>query len=548
MKVNMLLTVFLLFLCLTNVQLFAQKKGQFSGDLQMAAKFYERDSLRNAFGNPFYDDQFYGAEGWLQLNYKIAGFDMGLRFDLFQNTSVFNPTVPFSEQGIGRWYISKGIKKLHITVGHFYEQYGSGAVFRAYEARPLGIDQAMMGINLEYELSEQWRIKAFTARQKNIFDLYKPLVKGGNIEGYMTVKRGNGKNIGFSPGIAVINRTLDRQTMDEVVTEVNTYDLENRFIPKFNTYLFSLYNTLQLGNFSWYLELAGKTEDVLRDLNGVLVNPETGYVGYTTLTYSQKGLGIVLQGKVTEKFDFRVSPNEILNRGVVNYLPSLTRQNTYRLTSRYNAATQPLGEIALQADVTYKVSKRVGVTANFSNITNLDNDLLFREIYVDATLKSPKGSKKRWKAVGGLQMVDYNQQAFEQKGDWVHTLTPFTEFILRLDRKKSIRAELQYMLTKRNYRLFGQEDPNPDKPQDFGDWIWGMVEFNIAPRWSFVVGNMHSFGRKVSFPTVLVALTQKATRLSLSYGKQPDGVICTGGICRFEPAFSGVRFDLTTSF
>ncbi|MFN9380586.1 MAG: DUF6029 family protein, partial [Bacteroidota bacterium] len=35
---------------------------------------------------------------------------------------------------------------------------------------------------------------------------------------------------------------------------------------------------------------------------------------------------------------------------------------------------------------------------------------------------------------------------------------------------------------------------------------------------------------------------------SLSYIKQVEGVICTGGICRLEPAFSGVRLSLNSSF
>ncbi|HEY1045054.1 MAG TPA: DUF6029 family protein [Bacteroidia bacterium] len=34
----------------------------------------------------------------------------------------------------------------------------------------------------------------------------------------------------------------------------------------------------------------------------------------------------------------------------------------------------------------------------------------------------------------------------------------------------------------------------------------------------------------------------------MSYIKQVQGVNCTGGICRVEPAFSGVRLSLSTSF
>jgi hypothetical protein len=40
----------------------------------------------------------------------------------------------------------------------------------------------------------------------------------------------------------------------------------------------------------------------------------------------------------------------------------------------------------------------------------------------------------------------------------------------------------------------------------------------------------------------------KTTRVTAGYLKQPQGVNCTGGVCRVEPAFSGARVTLTTNF
>ena len=45
-----------------------------------------------------------------------------------------------------------------------------------------------------------------------------------------------------------------------------------------------------------------------------------------------------------------------------------------------------------------------------------------------------------------------------------------------------------------------------------------------------------------------MAYTLKQTRFMISYMKQVEGVVCTGGVCRVEPAFSGVKFNLTTNF
>lgn len=523
------------------------ERGRFSGDFQSNVRFYQRDSIRGAAGIPFYDNQLYGVDSWLTLNYRVAGFDMGMRFDVFHNSNLFNPTREASKQGIGRWYIAKSVGKLDLMAGYIYDQFGSGTTFRAYEARLLGVDQSVLGIRLAYHLHPNWTIRGFSGKLKNQFklddiEIYRPVLRGACLEGFVQASN----TVQLQPGVSAVSRTLDIKTMETVAQEINSYKLEDRFVPKYSTYLASVYNTLQYKNFSWYVEGAFKTQDVVRNLSGQLFNPQQGYVGYTTLSYSQKGLGVVVQGKYTHNFDFRIAPSEIINAGLIHFLPSLTRINTYRLTSRYNAATQLLDEVALQADITYTPKKGLTFSLNASDIFDPNTgDQLFRELYADVSLK-PKD--KKWKLNAGLQMVDYNQARFEQKGDFVNTLTPFAEWVFKLDKKKSIKAELSYLLTKRNYRLFGQDDPHPDKLQDLGDFGWALVEFNIAPSWSFSVADMYNTDNNLHYPSVSAFYTLKVTRFGFIYAKQPAGIVCTGGVCRFEPAFSGFRLDVSTTF
>ncbi len=542
--IKALLLILIFFISVPN--LYAQDKGFFSGDLQMNTRFFERDSARNAFNTPFYDYLFYGAEAWLSAKYRIKGFEVGGRLDLFQNSYVLNPTVPASKEGLGRWYISKRIDQLDITGGYFYEQFGTGTILRAYEARGLGIDQAIFGLRMIYQLNDNWTIKGVTGKYKNQanlqeIELYNPIIKGLNVEGYIKLK----DKMNLRPGFSVVNRTIDANTMEPVFLEIDSYlNPDDRFIPKFNTNLFSLYNKLNWGKFGWYLEGAFKTEDVVRDLSGKLINPKQGWVVFQNLSYSRKGLGILFQTKYTKNFDFRVGPNETNNAGLIHFLPALTKQNTYRLLSRYNAATQMLGELAFQADIVYTPKRGRTFNFNFSNLSTLENDLLWREIYLDADIKL----NKKWKMIAGIQAIDYNQQVYESKGDYVHTLTPFVEFTHKFTRRNSLKMELSYMLTKRNYKLFGEEDPNPDKPQDLGDWLWVLAEYSMAPKWSFALSDLYNVESNIHYPIAAISYTQNATRFGLSYTKQPDGVVCTGGVCRYEPAFSGVQFGVVTSF
>jgi hypothetical protein len=45
-----------------------------------------------------------------------------------------------------------------------------------------------------------------------------------------------------------------------------------------------------------------------------------------------------------------------------------------------------------------------------------------------------------------------------------------------------------------------------------------------------------------------MAHTRGANRFTLAYVKQVDGINCSGGVCRYEPAFSGVKATVTSSF
>jgi hypothetical protein len=49
-------------------------------------------------------------------------------------------------------------------------------------------------------------------------------------------------------------------------------------------------------------------------------------------------------------------------------------------------------------------------------------------------------------------------------------------------------------------------------------------------------------------PLLAAVFTQNDNRFSLSYTRQLAGIVCTGGVCRFEPAFSGIKFQIISTF
>lgn len=521
--------------------------SRLSGNFQSTASFFIPDSAIGAVGLPQYDRQLYGADAWLQLNYSNWGFDLGVRFDLFNNSNLLNPNGSYTAQGIGRWFIKKQVNKLGLSAGYLYDQIGSGIIFRAYEARGLAIDNALYGVRATYDLTDDWRIKAFTGLQKRQFDTYSAIIKGINVDGFIKPKK-EGSKWSIAPGFGVVGRTFSDQTVNTVVNTIATYQPVDSIGAKYNTYAFSLYNTLNYGNFSWYVEGAYKTAEPYFDPFAIKTNRDSttslgklnygdGTVLYTSLGYAAKGLGISLEAKRTENFTFRVDPFQTGNQGYLNYLPALTRVNTTRLNAYYNPATQELGELAYQADISYSPSRKLRFNVNFAYINNLDNEELYRELYFETFYKY----KRKWTLSGGVQLQNYNQRIYEVKPGVpiVKTVTPFAEFLYKINRKKSIRFETQFMFTK----------------EDFGDWVYALVEFNIAPHWSFSISEMYNYNptkrtndEAISYPRVDVFYTYGANRFSLSYVKQVQGVVCAGGVCRLEPAFSGVRLAVNSSF
>ena len=506
--------------------------GTVSGDLELFQNVFFLDStILSDPIPPQYYQQLSSTDGWMNLNYRQGSLAAGIRFDLFLNSGLRNPYVVRNQQGIGFWYISHQVQRLTLRVGNFYEQFGNGITFRAYEGRGQNLDYAMFGLSGQFKINDQWQIKGFTGKQKVLFDTYAPVIKGLCLQGSMKSER---LGLNYAPGFSMVNRTLDANSMQNVVGSIENLEPSKRFVPKYNAYVGSFFQNVQWGGWDLNTEWAFKSREAVLDRNGILEN-SSGLVLYTDLGYSTDGFGINIQHKHTDHFDFRVSPLEILNEGLINYIPPGARMNTYRLTSRYAPATQLVGEDALQIETVFSPSRKTQIQVNASHVQGPDRELYYQEWYAEAKHKF----NKQITLSGGLQRVIYNQQLYEFKpgAPLVKTWTPFAELTYKINRRESLRIECSQMSTD----------------QDLGDWLWGLVEYNIAPRYSFSIMDMWNYGNKNPdkrnhYYTAFAALNWPGLRLTGGYVRQVQGIICTGGVCRVEPAFNGLRFSLSANF
>ena len=536
----------------------AQEGGSFFGAYNSNANFFIRDENIGAVNIPQYDNQKFGADAWLNLNYNYKKIKVGMRYDLFNNSNLFDPSDSYTGQGIGMYFAEIDLGKLDLRVGHIYDQIGSGIIFRAYELRPLLFDNALFGVRMRYKINDDWTIKAFTGKQRFLFGTFDAIIKGGSIDGF--VQLGSEENpINLIPGLGVVSRTNSEETIQNLVSALQSYTEPDERIEEiaYNNYLFSAYNTLTYGNFSWYAEASYKSPDVFLDPYALVTTftgkrvpgryvRESGTVFYSTLSYAIKKIGITVEAKRTENFNFRTDQTLVLTRGIINFLPPMIRQNTYRLTSRYSPATQDVSEQAIQLDLRYNLSKKLSGLTNFSYIETLDGVELYRELYTQLVYKY----SRKLKATAGVQFQLYNQAIYEGKPledtPNVETITPFVDVLYKFTRKKSLRVEAQYMSSQ----------------QDYGSWIYALGELGLAPHWQFELSGMFNLipntenpnipiairGQQIFYPTLGAVFSQGANRYSLRYIKQVEGVVCSGGVCRLEPAFSGVKFEVTSTF
>ena len=509
------------------------QQGNLSGDLMMNVNFFQRDTNIKAAGNQLYDNFLSGGEGWLGLRYAGFGFTGIVRFDAFHNSNLQNPTSALTAAGIGMFSLSKEFKKLTITGGHIYDQIGSGIIFRAYEDRGLLIDNALFGLHLKYRLNDHVTVKGFSGQTKNLFERYQPILKGMNIETDFDL----GSKAHITPGIGIVNRTMDQKSMDNIISNINNMPEKDRFIPTYNSSAISLYNTLNAGNISWYIEGALKSSEAIV-LNGAL-KKQSGNVIYSTLGYAQNKFGINGSIKRTENFVMRTSPNEILLKGIYNWQPIIAQIRPQRLIARYTPPSQDLSELAGNLNAFYTPNDKLNFNLAVTRINTLKDEVLYREVFAETEIRSVKNVLFHL----GVQYLVYNQALYQQKvpAEYpeVNAITPFFEVGYKINKKNSIRAELQYMSTK----------------QDYGSWVFGLLEYNISPTWSFAVSDMYNakpntnhISKAHHYPNVFMAYTKDANRFTFQYVKQVDGINCTGGVCRYEPAFSGFKIGVTSSF
>ncbi len=538
-----------------NAQDFLQN-AVINGSFQMDAQLYQADDALGITDSVIAGRKV-GINGFGKITYSYGNFSAGVRYEAFMT-----PIAGFDSRqegsGFPNIWASYDNGFVGVTVGDFYDQFGNGLILRTYEEWTLGYDNSLSGMRLVLRPANGLTIKALYGSQRFYWDRYernsRGIVRGLDAEADLnnlipSMKEARLRVIVGASGVSKYQRDADP-----------FYNLPQ------NVAAFAGRINVNYGKFSLMTEYGNKINDPSQ-MNNYIYKSGNALLG--SVAYSQKGFGASLQLKRVDNMSFKSDRTITANALDINFIPPINRTHAYSLTAKYPYATQAGGEMGLQFQLNYKIKKGsvlggkygTNIALNFSQVNdivrNIPSDtteilvagtlgysspflkvsdkVFFRDINVDVEHKF----NPHWKAIVQYMNLYYDIATLQGHPgeEAVKANIGVADITWNIKPQKSLRFELQGLWTK----------------QDDGNWASAMLEYTIAPSWFFTLADQFNYGNPDNdlqnhYYLVSAGYTRESSRVALSYGRQSEGILCVGGVCRQVPAASGLILTLTTSF
>ncbi|MEN8225881.1 MAG: DUF6029 family protein [Bacteroidota bacterium] len=548
----------------TEAQNFVER-GKVTGSFQFDGQYYMEDEQLGVTDSTL-DGKLFRLNGFGNIIYTNGRFRAGFRYETYL-PPIAGYNQKYEGHGVPYYFAEYQWDRVQITVGNFYEQFGNGLVLRSYEEWTLGYDNSIRGARVKFQPYKGIYLKGLIGTQRYYWEPYfdgnRGIVKGFDAEFFLNdmfngMAEAKTKIILGGSFVSNYERVQDKTLVKDTITY--QYKLPN------NVAAYAGRLRLIHGGFQMNAEYAYKINNPSAMNNYIYKNGESFLA---TISYSKKGFGASLSGKRIDNMSYKSRSSEIGEALDINYMPPLTNPQAYSLATIYPYATQPNGEVGIQAKVNYTIPKRsklggkygTKLEANYSNIFNIDKQAVAEGIPVDSTgtlgyqsdflsVGSPKYFEsfdflinkkfnKKFKMILSYVYQVYNIDVIEgHTGEpMVYANIAIADLTYKLTPTKSLRFEYQQLFTE----------------QDRGDWVMGLLEFNIAPKWFFTVFDEYNYGNpdkdmRMHYYSAAMAYVQGTTRLSLSYGRQREGLLCVGGVCRAVPAANGFTITISSSF
>lgn len=541
---------------------FSQTNGVFSGGFESNAQWYLNDKgLKDEFNNSTsHPDEPIRSNNYLFLNYKYKNWSFGIQGESYEQNALLNMNPEYNGTNVATYFIQYKTEKIDITAGYFYEQFGSGLLLRSWEDRALGINNALRGVRLIFKPLKFITLKSVYGQQRTGFEVADSKIYGQDIE-FDLKELFKFQTSDLTLGFSYVGRDEKVDLLDQKFN-----NLTNAFAGRINFNHNSFYASTEMNYKS-----KDAVVQVNNQVNNRLVKPGSALLFNTG--YSKKGFGIDATFRRLENMSFfseRGAKGNDFNDKIMNFIPSLTKQQHYNLANIYVYQAQPsvfladkdlvkAGEIGGQIDVFYDIKKGttlggkngMKIAVNASNWNALSGTFYIfnpqdyqtdflkfgKKYYSDFSIEVTKKWNNKWQSAFSYINQYYNKKMIEGTAGVIHTNIAAAEATYKFTPTKSMRVVGEHMWAD----------------YDKKNWACSTVEFNANSKYSFYVTDLYNYGNDLEYQrnhyyNFGVAFRKKTTRIALSYGRQRGGLVCVGGVCRNVPESSGVSLSLNTSF
>lgn len=530
--------------------------GSVQSDMMIAPQQDER------IGTSEYDNKYFLTNTYADVTLQSQYIDAGARFEFNQFPMPGFATAPnqdFKGWGLPNVWVKGKRKHLEMTIGNFYDQFGSGFIFRTYEERTLGVDNSLLGGRAVVDAGKGVRLKALMGAQRNYWKINKTIVSGLDGEWAMedVIQPWQRKGTHLSLGLSWVNKwELDN---DPLFFDHGNYQLN---VPEFVNAVDARIR-FQKAGFNLLGEYAHKTADPT-SINGGIYRP--GNAVMLSASYSKKGISALVQAKRSDNMGFRskrMDPHSTTS--YINHQPAFTLDHTYALAALYPYATgtdeNRIGEWAYQAAFGYKFKGRYApkFKVNYSLVESIDRQPLGPDpvamtdgytskffkwgderYYQDFNIQYEHKVNKKWELHATAMYQEYNRVIQNHEGT-IKSFIGIFEPKWKINKKLTLRGEAQYLHTA----------------HESGDWGFGLLELSVAPYFMFSVSDQigrpemadgETYGEVTHYYNFTATANIKSHRIQLGYGRTRAGVNCTGGVCRYIPASKGFTINYNYNF
>lgn len=515
-----------------------KSQGYVTASFETNTNLYKSDAKTSAS----VPDGNFGSNNYLKLDYFNDAFTAGLQLEAYA-PALLGYSSDLKGAALTNFYVGWKDENFSVTAGTFYDQFGSGLLFRSWEDRAIGLNNALTGARVSYSYNDIVTVKALWGMPRYGMKYSSTQVKGADVSFVLSNLIGTDELFMSLEG-SVMDRyeALDTDRITDGCKPNTTgwsarmnaawrgFHLKAEYVDAGQKYY---YNTSYSGDGQMYHRKRGNAQLV-----------ETGYNG--------RGLGVNLSLRRLEWMDSKIVTDGSSTVNMLNYVPALCTQYTYMLTTLhpYGARTGEIssrftnsGEIGGQIDVFYNVrrgtwlggKRGMKLHANFSTYHTIQEEgtfkagnLLFRDLSVDIE----KQWTRKFKSVLLWSMQEYTPSYGASRTTYLSNIF-VADMLYKFNKSLSARMELMYLVTF----------------EDQKDWMAALMEVNFAPNWSVYASDMWNHGStKVHYYNGGVSYSKSRTKVMLGYGRYKAGYICSGGVCRQIPAYTGANLSITMLF